>query len=321
MSHQTAVHYISIFYMIWPLLGACALVLLIWWIHHLRIQARHEVHEGQGAALRKPKVDSYSHMQSPFHAWDPRVKIISLMLYVFCVGALKTLGWALVALVISLVAAKMARIPLKFVAKRVMLVTAFLGMFFVVMPLTVKSQPGDGLYSFRGLEFITVNPRGLLVAALAFFKATAIVVMTIPLFGTNPFPVTIAALGNLKIPQLIIQMILLSYRYLYVFANEMQRMATAMKSRGFRARTNVRTLRTIGNFVGVLVVRSFERTERVYDAMLSRGYAGKSPRLETPPLGGVDLLKGALWGGLGLLLVGLDRAVSFAGLWSVLGGG
>jgi cobalt/nickel transport system permease protein len=268
------------------------------------------VHNEEESGWLRPEVDQYAGVRSPFHAWDPRVKIASLLFYIFCVGALTSLEWAVLALGISLAASQIARIPFRFVVKRLVVLGGFLGMFFVVMPLTVRTLPGDVLYTFQGLDFIGINPRGLLVAALAFLKASAIVVMMVPLFGTNRFPVTIQALAGLRVPSIVVQMILMCYRYLFVFASEMQRMATAMKARGFRKKTDLLTLRIIGNFVGVLIVRSFERTERVYDSMLSRGYAGKIQTLEAPSLRTKDLWMGILWAGMGLLLLGLNHFAS-----------
>jgi cobalt/nickel transport system permease protein len=145
--------------------------------------------------------------------------------------------------------------------------------------------------------------------------------MMVPLVGTGPFPVTIRALERLKVPSMVVQMILMCYRYLFVFTSEMQRMATAMKARGFRKRMDLRTLRTIGNFVGVLLVRSFERTERVYQAMLSRGFSGKIRTFDPPPMRKGDLWMGALWALIGFALAGLDRFVPLETLWAFIGRG
>jgi cobalt/nickel transport system permease protein len=131
--------------------------------------------------------------------------------------------------------------------------------------------------------------------------------MMVPLFGTSRFPVTIQALASLRVPSIVVQMILMCYRYLFVFVSEMQRMATAMKARGFQRKTDLATLRIVGNFVGVLLVRSFERTERVYDAMLSRGYTGKIRTLEAPALKTKDVLMGTIWAAAGLLLLVLEQ--------------
>jgi len=64
-----------------------------------------------------------------------------------------------------------------------------------------------------------------------------------------------------------------TYRYIFLFIDEAQRMGVAMDSRGFKKGTNLHTLKTIGRLVGMLFVRSYERTEGVYQAMISRGYS------------------------------------------------
>jgi energy-coupling factor transporter transmembrane protein EcfT len=124
----------------------------------------------------RPDVDRYGEVRSPMHAWDPRVKIVSLLSYIFCVGALTRVGWALVAFGVSLGAC-------------------------------------------------------------------------------------------------------------------------------------------------ALLVRSFERTERVYQAMLSRGFSGKIRTFDPPPMRKGDLWMGALWALIGFALAGLDRFVPLETLWAFIGRG
>ena len=102
-------------------------------------------------------------------------------------------------------------------------------------------------------------------------------------------------------------MVLLTHRYIFVFLHEMKRMYRSMRVRGFHPSTSLETMRSMGNFFGMLFVRSFDRTQRVYDAMLSRGYNGRFPtfnHFETTPK---DWAKGSFWIVLGLLLLLLDR--------------
>jgi cobalt/nickel transport system permease protein len=122
------------------------------------------------------------------------------------------------------------------------------------------------------------------------------------------------ALQRLKCPRMLIQMLLFSYRYTYTLLEEMQRMNTSMKARGFVAGTNAYTLRTYGNFVGTLLVRSFERTERIYKAMLSKGYTGEFHTLVQFESGRTDYLKalGALLLTAGLLAADLGGAFPIA---------
>src|SRR3569623_3207831 len=95
------------------------------------------------------------------------------------------------------------------------------------------------------------------------------------MYGTSRSDISMIALQRLNCRMVIVQMLLFTYRYVFVFLAEMQRMVTAMRSRGFVKRAVRRTLEVMGCFVGTLLVRSFERTERIYKAMFSKGYQGE----------------------------------------------
>jgi len=130
-----------------------------------------------------------------------------------------------------------------------------------------------------------------------------------PLFATKPLPVTLQALARLGIHSTICQMLLLCHRYVFVFLDEIKRMFRAMRVRGFRPATNVATMASFGNFLGMLFVRSFDRTQRVHEAMLSRGYTGVFPSYVQFNMSGTDLAKGLLWICIGILLLFVDNTV------------
>jgi len=92
----------------------------------------------------------------------------------------------------------------------------------------------------------------------------------------------------------------------------MRRKDTAMAARGFVKKADRRTLRVVGNFVGTLLVRSFERTERIYKAMLSKGYQGEFHTLVEFEAQGKDWLKAALV----LVMAGLLFAADVMGVFS-----
>lgn len=256
-----------------------------------------------------PAIDAHAHNHSPFHNWDPRFKIASLFLYWFCVASLQQLPLCLLAFFISWAAARLAKIPLSTSMKRIAAVSGFVGMFLLVMPLTVPVKPGDHLLVPDSFQFIQFNLRGLHLAVRIGLKATAIALMMDPVLGTSPLPVTLKALAHLRVPDRICQMLSLAHRYLFVFHHEAKRMATGMLARGFHKETSLPTLKAMGNFIGMLFVRSFERTERVYDAMLARGYNGQIPAFMEFQAGKKDWLKGGFWVMAGLALVISDRMV------------
>jgi cobalt/nickel transport system permease protein len=82
------------------------------------------------------------------------------------------------------------------------------------------------------------------------------------------------ALHQMWVPDKLAHLLLFTYRYIYVFETEYRRLVQAMKIRGFRPRTNLHTYRSYGYLAAMLLVRSFDRAERVFQAMLCRGFDG-----------------------------------------------
>jgi len=254
-----------------------------------------------------PAIDDHADLHSFFHDWDPRLKIASLFLYCFLVVSIHSVLWSFVSLVVSVLAIMASHLPWSGSIRRLMAMSGFLAMFMIVMPFTVPFRPGETLLVVEGLSRFPFHVSGFLLALKVVFKAMAIALMMEPLFATSPLAVTLNTLAGLGIPKAICQMVLLSHRYIFVFLHEMKRMYRGMMVRGFRPRTSFATMRTVGNFMGMLFVRSFDRTQRVYDAMLSRGFNGTFPSYVHFRASGVDWGKAALWIIIGLSMLGLDR--------------
>jgi cobalt/nickel transport system permease protein len=246
---------------------------------------------------------------SLFHRWDVRCKIAVILIYSFMIASLQHLAPALTAIGISGLILAAARVSFARVLMRLMAIAGFVGMFLVVMPITAPQHGGDTVVGFQGLDWFGFNLRGVLLAATIAAKAVAITLLMEPLLSTAPLPITLNGLSRLGVPEVVGQMVLLSYRYLHVFRHEARRMASGMQVRGFRKRTDLHTLRAVANFLGMLFVRSFERTERVFDAMRARGYKGHFPVPETRPLRTGDLVLAGIWLIVGAALVTADRII------------
>jgi len=244
---------------------------------------------------------------SLFHLWDVRCKIITILIYSFIIASLKHLTPALAAIGISFLILVTAKVSFSKVILRLLAITGFISMFLVVMPFSVPVHNGDTVLIFKGMEWLGFNLRGLRLAATIAAKAIAIALLMEPLLSTAPLPVTLHGLSRLGVPEMIGQMVLLSNRYLHVFRHEARRMSSGMRVRGFRKRTNLITLRAVGNFIGMLFVRSFERTERVFDAMRARGYRGRFPEPAERRLRTRDLILAAGWLAIGVALIIYDR--------------
>lgn len=268
-----------------------------------------------------PAIDAQAHLDSPFHRWDPRIKIASLTFFIFCVASVSQLSLAFFAVTCAALSVRIARIPFRRPLRRLTAMGAFLALLLVVMPLTVPARSGDTLIVFDRLSSFPFSLRGFQLALLICLKASAIALMIEPLLGTSLFSVTIQALARLKVPSMVCQMILLAHRYIFVFQNEAGRMRKGMSARGFHERTDIETLRTIGNFLGMLLVRSFERTQRVYEAMLARGYDGNLQSNVEFNAQDKDWVKGAFWIAMGVVLLIADRTWELPGVqvfWKII---
>lgn len=253
-----------------------------------------------------PLAEGYGQGISVIHRWDVRCKIVTILAYSFAVASLRHLSAAALALSLSLLVLLISKVSLDKVVLRVAALTGFLGMLGVVMPLTVPVHPGDTLVVFGDPGWLDVNLRGAVLAATIAAKAMAVALLMEPLLSTAPLPVTLHGLSRLGVPDMAGQMVLLSYRYLHVFTHEARRMTAGMKARGFSKKTDLDTLRALAGFLGMLFVRSFERTERVFDAMQARGYKGRFPAPCDLRIQWRDLLHSGIWAAAGTALVFFD---------------
>ncbi len=243
-----------------------------------------------------PEIDRYAHLESPLHRWDPRWKLASLAILIgACAlgpGASRRASWdrdvphALTGLAVSLAVVQISRIPLSFALRRLLPAAFFLGAFLLIYPL---GSSGEG----PRLGLVVYSPERGLAAACIVLRAAAIVLLVFPMFGTSRFDVTMNAIRSLKVPAPLVQLAAFSYRYIYVYADELRRMRVAARARGFRSRPLLHALRTAGNGLGMLLVRSVERTERIRDAMVSRGYSGTFRTFDDFTTGAKDVLKAA----------------------------
>ncbi len=251
-------------------------------------------------------IDRFAHLESPVQRWDPRFKIASLGALALAIAMIQTVPVAFLALVLAIAIMLVSALPLHFIRHGLSFVLFFLIPFFLIMPLT---YPGEASFHFLGMPF---SWDGLRLATLIFVKAIAIVLTTFVIFGSSRFDISMISLQSLKCPTVVVQMLLFTYRYTFVFLEEMRRMQTSMRARGFVPKSDRNTMKVYGNFVGTLLVRSFERTERVYKAMLSKGYQGEFHTLVTFVSNGHDYAKAAVVVVLIIAMMWLDMSGRFA---------
>ena len=125
--------------------------------------------------------------------------------------------------------------------------------------------------------------------ASVLIKSWASVTAAVVLTSTTPAFQLLAALRALKIPQILVVVVMLMYRYLFVLVDEAQRMMRSRAARSARVGRGsggsiVWRAQSAGGMAGSLFIRTMDRTERIYMAMLARGYDGTIRQRETPPV-------------------------------------
>jgi cobalt/nickel transport system permease protein len=113
-----------------------------------------------------------------------------------------------------------------------------------------------------------------------------------------------AALGA---PQRLVHLLLFLVRYLPNLREDLARQRDAMRARAFAPTLSRHAWRSFGNLVGMLLVRTIERAERVDEAMRCRGFSGRFPLRAMKPMGGADARFAALAAAGALALLALDR--------------
>jgi cobalt/nickel transport system permease protein len=171
--------------------------------------------------------------------------------------------------------------------KKVLVILPFLFVVTISVPFFKKDGVGGG-YNL-GLGGLSVSRSGLWILWNVVIKSSLGVFAIILLYSTTSFPQLVRGLERLGSPKIFTVLISFMYRYSFILIDEMQRMKRARDSRCFGGKWFWQS-RTIGHMVGTLFLRSFHRGERVYLAMLSRGYHGTMPETTAGKFGLGEML-------------------------------
>ncbi len=230
---------------------------------------------------------------SAVHRLDPRVKVVVALLFILTVSLMPFGAFASYALLLVLAwgAALAADTGWGYLLKRSFIALPF-ALAAVTLPFTIPGQTVAVIPLFGGLA---VSAEGLVRFASILIKSWISVQMAVLLIVTTPFPALLAALTALGAPQPLVAIISFMYRYLFVLSDEALRLRRARAARsgeqpGLRSGGALLWRgKVAGQMVGSLMLRSFERSERIYNAMLARGYAGEMRTLQPMALTAGDL--------------------------------
>jgi len=203
---------------------------------------------------------------------DPRVMVVAAMAFVVCEVATPIEEWPrFVAYgVVLLGAAAVCRVSPGWLLKRLLLVLPFV----VAVAVSAFAMPPTGEDTVRlpGLGMEVSRAVALLFASVAVKGTLSIGALSLPV-ALWDFPTLLRALQSLRVPRLFVMLMAFMWRYVFLLGAETSRMVKARTARGAQGGLHRRAL-VAGSMAGSLFLRSFERAERVGQAMVARGYDG-----------------------------------------------
>ncbi|TVQ64786.1 MAG: cobalt ECF transporter T component CbiQ [Spirulina sp. DLM2.Bin59] len=248
-------------------------------------------------------IDRYAHLHSPLHRWEPRAKLIGLLALIFAFGSVQNVRVLPVMVAIALLLYGRSHLPWRFGLAQL----RYPGIFIAMVVLLVPFAGGETVLWHWGI--LRLSQEGLLTVVRVGVRFLAIVTLTVILFGTTPLAQNLRAMRSLGLPPLLVDMALLTYRYLQEFDGNRRRMQQAMALRGFGSggnRLSRRTLRCYAQLASSLLIRSYDQATRVYQAMILRGYGA----IQRPP--GDEQISLRSWGATAIALM-VAAGVAIAG--------
>lgn len=225
-------------------------------------------------------IDKYSDLDSFVHRLDPRTKILVTLAFILTVMITPPLPCHTFALHLALIIAVtlLAKLPILYMLKRSSVVLPFVLMMAAFIPFYKQGEVA-GSYNLW-LWRVTVTCEGLTVLWNTLAKAWLSTLSLILLSATTPFPRLLKGLERLGVPRVMVMILSFLYRYIFVLVDEATRMQRARESRSVAAshlfsRRWFWQIKAVGSIIGNLFIRSYERGERVYRAMLARGFDGE----------------------------------------------
>jgi cobalt/nickel transport system permease protein len=234
---------------------------------------------------------------SILHQVDPRFRVVFASLYSVVIALARDFQILTGAIVVSFLLVILAQLPAREILKRLFAINTFILMLWLILPVTFH-----GAVAFK-LGPLPVYSNGITMAAQITLKSNAIVLALIALIATMNFSILGYSLNWLQVPDKIVHLLLMTYRYIFLIEQEYQRLIRAARIRGFQPGTNLHTYKTYASIVGMLLVRSSLRADRVYKAMLCRGFRRKFYCLHEFESGGREWVFAIILSGIILLLI------------------
>jgi cobalt/nickel transport system permease protein len=225
-------------------------------------------------------LDRLSYRNTVIHRLDPRGKVVATMLFVTTVISYPK--YEVISLIpfflFPLFMLTLSDTPFRYILKKVLVVSPFaifIGIFNPLFDTGTVALTENLSISSGWISFLSIMIKFILTISAALI-----------LIATTSFPGVCLALNRLGVPAPFTSQLLFLYRYIFVLMEETMRMVRARDMRSFGGVG--KGIRVFTRLTGILFIRTVERAERIYNAMLSRGFRGTFPSMSHRPFSSGD---------------------------------
>lgn len=222
--------------------------------------------------MRHDFFDSHCHHESVLGTLDPRVKLVATLAFVVAITIIPPNAYFayLVFFVAAIIMSIVSKVRPNHYLQSLLVITPLIATLALAVPF-MNPRPGDGLSLGNDLS---INSYKLIMLFSLVSKTVLSYLFSLILLFSTSFVSLMEAFEKLGVPKLFVMIANFAYRYQFIIVDETERLVRSRNSRLWQPRF-ITQAKTIGYMVGTLFLRSYERSERVYMAMSSRGFTGK----------------------------------------------
>jgi len=218
------------------------------------------------------QVEDLSSRKGLLQAINPLAKLVAIVSMIVASLFIFNLYYLLALCIIPIILALSSRIPMGHFLSH----ATFIPIFATVISIPIVFlTPGQALASANiGITTLTITLEGitrfLVFSVRVWFCVASLTLMVL----STGFDKMLGLLSTIKVPNVIVQLFSITYRYFFVSIHEAQSVLIAKEARTYvhKKTINMESLRGLGTVISTLFIRTYERSERVYLAMKARGF-------------------------------------------------
>ena len=211
--------------------------------------------------------ESFAEGYSFLHRMDTRLKLLLAIAGSVSIALTRQFEPAILLWFVYGMLVILARFDLKKVLHRLLLINGFTVFLWIFLPFQIRVASSESL--------IGIDQSGIYLATLLTLKINSVTLLMIATLGSSHIHQIANAMGAFRFPVKLTFLLLITYRYLTTISQEYQKLSAAARIRCFKPATSIHTYKTYAYLIGMVLTNSAVKGQRVYNAMLCRGFNGQ----------------------------------------------